>query len=95
MRIPFGWLIEHGLLEPGTELTDHKRRHKVRVHADGNVIANGTEKGSIHKIGATLQGAPSCNGWTYWHIEENGEYVPIDALRQRLRAEVETRQTLQ
>ncbi|NCC22299.1 MAG: site-specific DNA-methyltransferase [Alphaproteobacteria bacterium] len=97
-RIPFGWLIEHGLIEPGTELTDPKRRYVARVHADGNIVASntiGSQKGSIHKVGATLQGAPSCNGWTFWHYRENGEYLPIDTLRQRLRDQVSQRQTLQ
>ncbi len=97
-RIPFGWLIERGLLKPGTELTDPKRRHQAKVHADGSVIVEnqlGNHRGSIHKVGAAVQGAPSCNGWTYWHYQENGEYVPIDALRQRLRTEVARKETLQ
>ena len=40
------------------------------------------EAGSIHKVGAALQGAPSCNGWTFWHIEDGGKLKPIDTLRQ-------------
>lgn len=91
MRIPFGWLIEHGLLKPGTVLTDSKRLHHAKVHADGSVVAQNrieTVKGSIHKVGAALQDAPSCNGWTYWHYQEKGKAVPIDNLRQKLRAEV-------
>ncbi len=97
-RIPFGWLIEHGLLHPGEELTDPKGRYTAKVHADGNIVASnvlGSRKGSIHKIGATVQGAPSCNGWTFWHYRENGEYVPIDTLRQRLREQVTKRQSIQ
>jgi len=88
MRIPFGWLLEHGYLKPGTELTDHKGRNAVRVHADGNIIA-GNHRGSIHKVGALLQNAPSCNGWTYWHIKRGQKIVPIDTLRQELRASIE------
>ena len=38
-------------------------------------------QGSIHKVGAEVQNAPACNGWTFWHIEREGELVPIDALR--------------
>ena len=92
LRVPFGWLIERGLLEPGTTLTDRKNKHKVTVYADGSVMAqNHIDKirGSIHKVGAALQDAPSCNGWTYWHFERDGTVVPIDALRQKIRAEEE------
>ncbi len=88
-RIPFGSLIERGLIQPGTTLVDAKMNHKVTVHADGSVMAqNRIDKmrGSIHKVGAALQNAPSCNGWTYWHyMDKKGRAVPIDALREKLR----------
>ncbi len=89
-RIPFGWLIERGLLKPGTVLTDSKQKFEARVGADGNLIAEGKAgpyRGSIHRVGAALQGAPSCNGWTYWHVKQGKSYVPIDALRQKIRSE--------
>ena len=89
-RIPFGWLIERGLLKPGTVLTDSKQKFEARVGADGNLIAEGkagSYRGSIHRVGAALQGAPSCNGWTYWHVKQGKSYVPIDALRQKIRSE--------
>ena len=93
MRIPFGWLLEHGYIEPGTELIDPKGNLKAKVHADGNLIVNnktlGNHRGSIHKVGAAVQNAPSCNGWTYWHIKDGKRNVPIDDLRQRLRAQIE------
>ncbi len=88
-RIPFGSLIEQGLLKPGTVLMDSKKRHKVTVHADGSVIAQNRidkTRGSIHKVGAAVQNAPSCNGWTFWHFEQNGKHVPIDHLREQIRA---------
>ncbi len=80
-RVPFGALIEAGLIAPGTVLTDSKRRWQATVLADAS-IASGGVQGSIHKVGATLQDAPSCNGWTFWHVA--GERLePLDALRQR------------
>jgi len=88
MRIPFGWLLEHGYLKPGAELSDAKGRNKAKVHADGNVIM-GNHRGSIHKVGALVQNAPSCNGWTYWHVKKNGRNVPIDDMRRELRAQIE------
>lgn len=90
-RVPFGQLIERGMLEPGTVLFDHNRRYTARVRADGHLIARnpkGEQRGSIHQVGAALQGAPSCNGWTFWHFEEKGRAVPIDSLRKELRQEL-------
>lgn len=88
-RVPFGWLLEKGMLKAGAVLTDHKGRYTARVHSDGSLLL-GNDKGSIHKIGATAQGAPSCNGWTFWHYKEAGKLVPIDRLRERVRSEAET-----
>ena len=81
-RVAFGLLVESGLVPPGTTLTDAKRRWKAQVRADGS-IACGSHAGSIHKVGAALQGAPSCNGWSFWHVTEHGRLEPIDILRQR------------
>ena len=81
-RVPFGAIVEAGLLPPGAVLTDTKRRWKASVRADSSLLCELGE-GSIHKLGATLQGAPSCNGWTFWHVEREGKLEPIDTLRQQ------------
>ena len=65
----------------GTQLTDAKRRWTASVRADGSIAASGTS-GSIHQVGAALQGAPSCNGWTFWHVEQGGALTMLDAVRQ-------------
>ncbi len=80
-RVAFGSLVEAGMLAPGTELFDRQRRFSAQVRADGS-LASGKESGSIHHVGKTLQGAPSCNGWTFWHLEHEGVVKPLDALRQ-------------
>jgi modification methylase len=80
-KVAFGTLVETGMLKPGAALTDARRRWQATVRADGSLDADGAT-GSIHKLGAALQGAPSCNGWTFWHYEEAGVLRPIDALRQ-------------
>lgn len=90
-RVPFGWLIEKGLLKPGAVLSDAKKQHLVTVHADGSVMAQNRidrVRGSIHKVGAALQNAPSCNGWTYWHYQDGKTHKPIDALREKIRSEM-------
>jgi modification methylase len=81
-KVPFGALIETGMIEPGAILTDSKRRWQARVGADASVELSG-KLGSIHQIGAAAQGAPSCNGWTFWHVAQGDALVPLDALRQR------------
>jgi modification methylase len=81
-KVPFGALVETGMIAPGTLLTDAKRRWQARVCADASLEFGG-ELGSIHQIGAAAQGAPSCNGWTFWHTEFEGALAPLDALRQR------------
>ncbi len=81
-RVAFGLLVESGMVPPGTNLTDAKRRWTASVRADGS-ISSGLHAGSIHKVGAALQGAPSCNGWTFWHVEQGSGLQPLDALRQQ------------
>ena len=86
-RVPFGQVVERGMLRPGEVLTS-PRGKTARVRADGTLISDDT-KGSIHQVGAALEGAPSCNGWTYWHFKRDGKDIPIDILRQQIRAEMD------
>lgn len=86
-RVPFGQLVERGMLRPGEELTAMNGRGRAKVRADGTLVASDV-KGSIHQVGAHLEGAPSCNGWTYWTFKRDGKDVPIDVLRQQIRAEM-------
>jgi modification methylase len=79
-RVPFGSLVERGLLLPGTVLTDRMRRVQAVVVADGSIRV-GEVQGSIHKVGATVQNAPSCNGWLFWHFKRDDAWVAIDVLR--------------
>ena len=84
-RVPFGNLVEQGLVPPGTALFDRRRQVSAVVGADGTIAA-GDIRGSIHKVGATLQNAPSCNGWTFWHLERQGALVPLDTVRTEMLA---------
>lgn len=79
-RVAFNTLVESGLIKPGAVLTDAKRRHAAIVRADGT-LASGGEAGSIHRLGAKVQGLDACNGWTFWHFEEGSSLRPIDDLR--------------
>jgi modification methylase len=86
-RIPFGWLVERGLLEPGAVLTSFNGRWTAKVRADGTLISS-DHRGSIHQVGAAVQGAPACNGWAFWCYKVDGQLVSIDTLRAQVRAEL-------
>ena len=82
-RIPFGSLVELGIIKSGSTIFDDKKKISAKIMADGS-IKHSQAEGSIHKVAATILGTESCNGWTYWHYNLNGSIVPIDYLRQRL-----------
>jgi modification methylase len=89
-RIPFGLVVERGWLRPGDVLYNRERIHMAEVAADGSLRSQtllGPCRGSIHSVGAAVQGAPACNGWLFWHFDSDGGSKPIDLLRQKLRAE--------
>ena len=90
-RVPFASLVEAGLIEPGTQLTDAGRRHVAHVRADGTVSVSG-EAASIHRVGAKVQGVAACNGWTFWHVDTGGQLRPIDELRRLVRERMALRQ---
>ncbi|MBM4423997.1 MAG: site-specific DNA-methyltransferase [Chloroflexi bacterium] len=86
-RIPFGALLENGLLRPGQKLYFGKTGNvTARVLANGAIKHNGST-GSIHQVGREIQNAP-CNGWEHWYYidDESGERVAINALRERVGA---------
>jgi modification methylase len=79
-RVPFGSLVERGLVPPGTRVTDKQKRVSAIVAPDGTLVS-GSRRGSIHKLGAELTNAPSCNGWTFWHFERDGVLIALDVVR--------------
>ena len=83
-RIPFGSLVELGIIKPGTNIFDNKKKITAKILADGSIKHNQSE-GSIHKVAATILGAESCNGWTYWYYKSGNTLKPIDDLRQKFR----------
>jgi modification methylase len=88
-RVPFGQLVEAGLVRPGDTIWCPKGERWARVRADGSLVARvaaGELTGSIHKVGAMIQSQPACNGWTYWHIRTDQGLAPIDVLREKMRA---------
>jgi modification methylase len=88
-RVAFSSVVEAGLARPGEHLVDAAGRYSALVRADG-ALAAGPAVGSIHKIGALVQGLPACNGWTFWHVERKGRLTPIDDLRAAMREAMRT-----
>jgi modification methylase len=86
-RVPFGTIIELGILKAGSPLFDERRRVRAEVKADGSLAVPGMQ-GSIHRVGAEVQGKAACNGWTFWHFEAEGKLKPIDHLRERAKREL-------
>ena len=87
VKVPFGALVEAGLLAPGDKLYCPRGDREARVRADGSLVA-GELTGSIHKVGAMVQSAPACNGWTYWHFRSDNGLAPIDVLRSKVRSSI-------
>jgi len=89
-HIPFGNLLENGLLAPGQSLYFRGDRSLVaRVRPDGNLVVDGFE-GSIHQAGRYLMGGSPCNGWDHWYFEDQqGKLHVINDLRDRLRQEMD------
>ena len=93
-KVPFGALLDLGLLAPGTRLFDKKARYEASVRADGslsreisphNEACDDLKQGSIHKLGANMQKRKACNGWTFWHYKDDKDLLPIDHLRAKAR----------
>ena len=89
-RIPFGQLLERGLVQPGEIVFDGRRRWFAKVRVDGSLISNDC-KGSIHQVGASVQGVSACNGWAFWHLERRGQIISIDFYRNKIRKEINDR----
>jgi modification methylase len=87
-RVAFVSLIDAGVMKPGTVLYDSRKRWAAKVRADGT-LAVGETAGSIHRVGAEVQGLDACNGWTFWHYERNGGLTQIDELRRIARLGME------
>ena len=88
-RVPFGTLVEQGMVKAGETLVCPDRRFRAKVRADGSLVhddsAGPPVNGSIHSLGARLQGRESCNGWSFWGLERGGAVIPIDDLRSEMR----------
>ncbi len=85
-RIPFGNLLEIGLLQPGDQLTFGKDGDQIAtIISNGHIRCDGIV-GSIHQVAKELKQAP-CNGWDEWfYLDASTEkQYAIDRLREKAR----------
>jgi site-specific DNA-methyltransferase (adenine-specific) len=85
-RVPFGALLENGLLNPGQSLFFVKdKKIKAKVLSNGHIKC-GDITGSIHTVAKVLMNGAPVNGWDVWFYEhDDGKKIPIDELREKLR----------
>ena len=86
-RVAFAQLVEAGFIQPGQKLYFQRDPQKVAyVRPDGKLklAADGFE-GSIHQVGKHLLGGRPCNGWEHWYFQRDGQWLPLDALREEYR----------
>ena len=88
-KVPFGSVLERGLISPGDMLYDSNKKVKAVVRSDGTIKFK-NENGSIHQMGALAQNSSTCNGWAYWHYidKKTKRLTCIDELRQLIRVEM-------
>jgi len=85
-RVPFGILLENGLLNPGQTLYFAKNGRKAKVLANGHIKC-GEVTGSIHFVAKSLMNGAPVNGWDVWfYKDENGNKIVIDELREKFRS---------
>ena len=89
-KIPFGELVEQGVVPPGAILTDKKEIYKATVSIDGSIKIKDMS-GSIHQVGAKIQGLPSCNGWDFWHVKKKSSSKLLDSIRDEYRSKKQTK----
>jgi len=86
-RIPFGALLESGLLTPGQSLYFAKNGTRAKILSNG-YIKCGDVIDSIHGVAKSLMNGAPVNGWDVWfYKDDNGNKIVIDELREKIRAD--------
>lgn len=79
-KIPFGNLIEKGLIKVGENLYSKDKQYKVIVLANASIQLN-NKVGSIHSLSASILNKASNNGWNYWYVKRENKLLLIDKIR--------------
>jgi len=85
-RVPFGALLESGLLNPGQNLYFAGNGIRAKILSNGHLKC-GDVTGSIHAVAKSLMDGVPVNGWEMWFYEdESGNKIMINRLRENIRA---------
>ena len=88
-RVSLLQVIEAGILKAGETVTDKMGRHSATICADGLLMLDGdTTHKSIHKLGATVMGQETMNGWSFWHLTRGGRKIVLDEYREAARKQL-------
>ena len=88
-RVPFGALLENGLLRPGQSLYFARNGTRAKILSNGHLKC-GEIRGSIHAVAKALMNNAPVNGWDMWlYTDERGKKNVIDKLREKLRSHSE------
>jgi site-specific DNA-methyltransferase (adenine-specific) len=93
-RIPFGALVERGMLEPGQKIYFDKSQGREATILANGLIKLDDLKGTIHQVAKAICETP-CNGWEHWYFkdESTGDFIVLDELRQIVHSEITGRST--
>ena len=84
VRVPFGALLENGMLNPGETLYFAKTGKRAKILSNGHLKC-GNVTGSIHGVAKSLMNGAPVNGWDVWFYKNgNGNKIVIDELRKKL-----------
>ena len=86
-RVSMEELVKSKYIQESQTIYTSGKKHSAVVLPDGS-IKNGVGTGSIHKVGAMIKDAESCNGWLFWYFENQGELVLIDEYRKQYRKQM-------
>ena len=86
-RIPFGALLEAGLLQPGQMLYFIKNEAVTATILANGQLQCGNLTGSIHSVARSLYGGAPTNGWESWLYENDGIRRVINTIRQTIQTE--------
>lgn len=87
-RVPFGAVIEAGMLAPGDKIYNANGKTSATIRADGSVKSD-VAQGSIHQVGAAAQNCTACNGWDYWYYkDDHNKLISINELRRQIRLDM-------
>ncbi|MBE3066425.1 MAG: site-specific DNA-methyltransferase, partial [Chloroflexi bacterium] len=86
-RVPFGALLEAGLLQPGQTLYFIKDESVIATILANGQLQCGSLIGSIHAVAKSLFDDAPANGWENWLYEKDGKKLVINTLRQIIRTE--------